>query len=230
MSLRLIPVKISPRRALIAVLLLASACTTGGPVLTGASATLGGGASTSPTPAPTATPTATPAPTATPVPTATVTPSPGTAGAVTVAEGSVVIPGGYIAVFAPITFSQAGSLDFSADWTSSFDDIDIALANGACSSDQLSLNLCTFAGLEESATLKPEQLTLSIRAATFTPLIGNFTAPTETVTYRILFTPAASASSAEVRALLRSAAPHLRGGPVLIRAKGSLGSKNLEVK
>ena len=145
---------------------------------------------------------------------------PGSGGtAVTVAEGSISLPGGYIAIFTTFTFSQAGSLDFTADWMSSLNDIDIAVANGACTSDQLSLNQCTFLGVEDSPTLKPEQLTLAIAAASYTPLIANYTNPTETIAYRIVFTPPASAWSAEVAALVAEAKAHLRGGPVLVRAR-----------
>jgi hypothetical protein len=88
-------------------------------------------------------------------------------------------------------------------------DIGIALASGNCTADLLSAGLCTFAGVEESAT--------------YPPLIGNFTAATETVAYRIVFTPPASASQSETRALLAEAVARVRRGPVLVRAEAKLG-------
>jgi hypothetical protein len=112
-------------------------------------------------------------------------------------------------------------LNFTADWTSVDDDIDIALANGSCTSDQLSVGLCTFKAVEDSETLKPEELTLALDATTYTPLVANFTAPTENITYRILFTPGASLSQSEVRAFMADTA-RLRIAPVLVRAKGRL--------
>jgi hypothetical protein len=125
-------------------------------------------------------------------------------------------------VFPTYAFSQAGVLNFTADWTSAANDIDIAVANGSCTSDQLSVGLCTFKAVEDSETLKPEELNLAIDATTYTPLIANFTAPTENITYRILFTPSASLSQSEVRAFMVDAAARLRIAPVLVRAQGKL--------
>jgi hypothetical protein len=144
---------------------------------------------------------------------------------VTVAEGTFSLPGGYIAILDTDTFAAAGSMDFIADWTSPLDDIDIAVANGACTSAQLSAGACTFAGLEESATLKPEQLTLALSASSYTPLIGNFTLPTELISYRITFTPNAAVSTAEVRRLLSYAAAEHRAVPVLVPAPSSFSGR-----
>ena len=202
--------------SLIAMLVAASGCTTGGPILTGSNPL----ASPTPTPAATATPvpTATPAPTPTPTPVAT--PAPGQT-SVTVIEGSITLPGGYIAIFDPFTLVQAGSLDFTADWVSSADNIDLALTSGSCTSADLSAGICPFAGIEESATMKPEQMTLPLTAGAYTPLIGNFTTATETIAYRIGFTPNASVSRSGVRAFVAAAAR----SPILVRASGKLSDK-----
>lgn len=213
MSSRFRSARTSRLGPLMAMLFIASACSTGGPILTGSSP-LG-----SPTATPTATPLPTATPTATPTPTPVAPPGPGQT-STTIIEGSLSLQGGFIAIFDPFALAQAGSLDFSADWTSSLNDIDIALASGPCTSSQLSAGTCTFAGLEESAALKPEQMTLPLSAGTYTPLIGNFTTATETITYRILFTPNASASQSDVRAFVAAAAAR---PPVLVRASGKLG-------
>ncbi|MEO8501577.1 MAG: hypothetical protein ABI565_11730 [Vicinamibacteria bacterium] len=143
----------------------------------------------------------------------------------TLLEGSISLPGGYIAVFDPLTLSVPGSLDFSADWTSPNNDIDIAVADGVCSSDQLSVGACTFAGIEQSETLKPEQLTLALSAAIYTPLIGNFTSPTETISYLVRFTPSASASAGDVLNLSAATAARLHASPRVIPAGGGFWTK-----
>jgi hypothetical protein len=148
------------------------------------------------------------------------TPGPGQT-AVTVLEGSIQLPAGYIAIFDPFTISQAGSVDFSADWTSSLNDIDIALASGSCTSSELSAGTCTFAGTEESATLKPEQMTLALSAGPYTPLLGNFSNGDETIAYRIVFTPNASASRGGVSAFGAAASAR---PPSLVRASGRFGA------
>ncbi len=203
--------------SLMALLVVASGCTTGGPILTGSNPL----ASPTPTPAATATPAPTATPAATPTPSPVATPGPGQTSTI-VLEGSLSLLGGYVAVFDPFTLSQAGSLDFSADWTSSGNDIDIAVATGSCTSSQLSAGACTFAGLEESPTMKPEQMTLALSAGTYTPLIGNFTTATEAITYRIVFTPNASASQSEIRAFIAAAGAR---PPVLARMNGKLGDR-----
>lgn len=221
MSPRFKPARTSAVLGVLTSMLVLPACTTGGPILTAPSSTLGGTATPTPTPAATATPT--PTPTATPVASPTPTPIPGGA-TVTVTEGTLSLPGGYIAIFDSYQFSVPGSLDFVADWVAASNDIDLAVANGQCTSDQLSQGACTFAGLEESATLKPEQLTLAIGAATYTPLIGNFTDPTETIAYRITFTPNASASAADVKSLIADIATRLKR-PTAVPASRPFGSK-----
>jgi len=220
MSPRFTSVSLSRLGSLVTMLVIASGCSTGGPILTGTTP-LG---SATPTPAATATPvptaTPTPTPTATPVP----TPGPGQT-TVTIDEGSISLPGGYIAIFTPFTLSQAGSLDFTADWVSSLNDIDIALANGSCTSDQFSAGTCSFAGTEESATMKPEEMVLALAAGTYTHMIGNFSAASETISYRLLFAPTASASLSDARAAV--AAARLAHPPVLVRMSGKFSRPGL---
>jgi len=222
MSLRVRSISSVGLNSLVAALLVAAGCSTGGPILTGSnpfatpSPTPAGGATPTPTVTPTATPTATPA--ATPSPTPVSTPGPGQT-TVTVLEGSLQLPAGYVAIFDPFTLPQAGSVDFSADWVSPLNDIDIALANGACTSSQLSAGACTFAGLEESATLKPEQMTLALTAGSYTPLLGNFSNGDDTIAYKIVFTPNTSASLSDLRALAAAR-------PVLVKATGRFRSLN----
>jgi hypothetical protein len=222
MSLRFRSVSRPRLGSLGALLAIATACSTGGPILTGsnpfASPTPTPATSASATPTPAATPTATPA--ATPTPTPVSTPGPGQS-SVTILEGSIQLPAGYVGIFDPFTISQAGSVDFSADWISPLNDIDIALASGACTSSQLSAGTCTFAGLEESATLKPEQMTLALSAGSYTPLLGNFSNGDETISYRIVFTPNASASRGAASASLAAASSR---APALVKATGRFGA------
>lgn len=65
-------------------------------------------------------------------------------------------------------------------------------------------------------------MTLALPAGSYTALIGNFTTTAETVTYRIVFTPSASVSQSELRALVAAAAAR---PPVLVRASGKLSGK-----
>lgn len=65
-------------------------------------------------------------------------------------------------------------------------------------------------------------MTLALPAGSYTALIGNFTTTAETVTYRIVFTPSASVSQSELRALVAAAAER---PPVLVRASGKLSGK-----
>ena len=53
----------------------------------------------------------------------------------------------------------------------------------------------------------------------YPPLVGNFTNPTETITYRIVFTPSASASQSDARALAAAVASR---PPALVRMSGKL--------
>jgi hypothetical protein len=180
---------------IVMALSVATSCSTGGPILTSASPLASPTPTGSATPTPSPTPTATPGPTATPTPAAspTPTPTPNPDGSTTIVEGSFSLPGGVAAIGSSFVLPAAGTLTFSVDWTSAANDIDIGLATGTCSTTQLSLGLCVFAGLEQSDTLKPEVLTLSLPAGTYTPVIASFTNATETITYKITFAPTAAA-------------------------------------
>lgn len=195
-------------------------CTTGGPILTGAtSTTLGSNTSTA---TPTPTPTATPVPTATPTPTPAPTPIPGGTGVVTIAEGQLALDGGYIVVFSPFTLSGGGSLDFVADWLSPLDDIDIGITSGECTVAMMQTSSCTFLAVADSATNKPEEIVLPVSAGTYTPVLGNFTVSTEVISYRVVYTPSATASAAERSAMATRMAAELKGGLGIQRIRGTL--------
>jgi len=205
-----------PAAALLAVL---GGCTTGGPILTGSSSTTLGSGTSSATPTPTPTPAATPSPTATPVP----TPIPGTGSApITISEGQIALDGGSIAVFTPFTLASAGRLDLVADWLSPLDDIDIGITTGECTVAMLQTDSCVFAAVADSATAKPEAIVLAVSAGTYTHLIGNFTASTEIVTYRLIFTPGASLSAANAAEVAASLTARTAREPMVARVRGSL--------
>lgn len=202
--------------ALLAVL---GGCTTGGPILTGSSSTTLGSGTSSATPTPTPTPAATPTPTATPV----ATPIPGTGSApITISEGQLALDGGYIAVFTPFTLAGAGSLDLVADWLSPLDDIDIGIASGECTTAMMQAGTCVFAAIADSATAKPEEIVLPVSAGTYTHVIGNFTASTEIITFRLVFTPTTSLSATKAAEVAAGLSVQAMKSTEFTRARGGL--------
>jgi hypothetical protein len=120
-------------------------------------------------------------------PTTTLAPAPTT---------TVILQGGagdigprILYVLNPFTTAGAGTLDVTVDWTFPEDNVEVYLAQGTCTIDQVNQRTCPFAGLSESATAKPERLHIvNLAAGTYSLMIGNRGPQTETVSYQVTLT------------------------------------------
>jgi len=106
------------------------------------------------------------------------------------AEGSLSeLDVNVLARFAPFTTTAAGVLDVTVDWTLAQDNVEIYLAQGECTIDQVNQRTCPFAGFSESATAKPERIHIpSLAAGTYSLMIGNRGPSIESVSYQIVLT------------------------------------------
>lgn len=128
-----------------------------------------------------------------PVPSPTPTPPPPPVSTV-VRSGSGSLP---VLNLAPIPFttSATGRIDVTVDWTFATNDVDVYLARGACSFDQFVTNQCSIVTFSESATAKPEILTVSGAAAGgYVLLIGNLGPTDESVAFQVVLTTGGAAS------------------------------------
>ena len=88
--------------------------------------------------------------------------------------------------FVPFTTTASGTLDVTADWSSSTNDVDIAIVRGGCSCEQPD---CDEVAKTDSAAAKPEKLTVSnLVAGRYTFLSVNWGPGRESGTYRIVLT------------------------------------------
>jgi hypothetical protein len=127
----------------------------------------------------------TPVPTPTPVPPAVST-------VVSTGSGSVPVR---ILAFIPFSTTAAGRLDVTVDWTFATNDVDVYLVRGACVFEQFVANQCAVATFSESASAKPERLTLSGAAAgSYELLIGNRGPTDESVAFQVVLTTGGVAS------------------------------------
>ena len=106
-------------------------------------------------------------------------------------------------VLVPDTFSTSatGTLVVTLDWTFASNDIDIFVARGTepCTLQTFNNRTCPFIATEESATLKPEKLTIpNLPAGAYTLYVANFGATDESVACHIVLTSATSASISSV--------------------------------
>jgi hypothetical protein len=120
-----------------------------------------------------------------------------------------------VALVRPIATTETGAFDVTVDWTFATNDIDVGLARGNCSFDQVIADQCAFAAESTSTTAKPEKLRLANQpAGTYTLVVVNFGPEDESIAYQVVFTPgtaAASASHGAPAARVRKAAQLLRG-------------------
>jgi len=110
----------------------------------------------------------------------------------------------------------SGNLDLTVEWTFASNDVDIFIVRGTapCTLATFNNRTCGFIATSESATLKPEKLTINNMAAgAYTLYVANFGSSDESVAWQIVLTTGAGAS----RSSLSSSGV---GGPV--RAKGAL--------
>jgi hypothetical protein len=77
-------------------------------------------------------------------------------------------------VIAPLTISQAGTLEIVADWTFASNDVDIHLYSGTCTFQQLTTSGCSIIARADSVSNKPERLTVAIQPGNYSVGIANF--------------------------------------------------------
>jgi hypothetical protein len=75
---------------------------------------------------------------------------------------------------AALTINESGTLEVIADWTFASNDVDIQLFRGSCTQQLLTTVGCTLITQTTSVTLKPERLTTSITAGTYTLGFTNY--------------------------------------------------------
>lgn len=86
---------------------------------------------------------------------------------------------------APFTTSAAGNLDVIVDWTSTSNDVDIAILRGNCSIDQVRAAQCSTV-IESTSLSKPERLSsASFATGSYTLLILNYGPGRESGTYEV---------------------------------------------
>lgn len=102
-----------------------------------------------------------------------------------------------VALFRTVATTQVGAIEVVVDWTFGTNDVDILLARGGCTLDQLVAMQCTVIGTAESATAKPERLRAANQpAGSYTVVVVNFGPDDESIAYQVVFTPGASAAGA----------------------------------
>jgi hypothetical protein len=114
-----------------------------------------------------------------------------------VSQGTSVSLAAEFVLRVPITTTQAGRLDVTADWTFATNDVDLILTRGNCTFDQFEAETCDVAAFAASETTKPETIRFSGAAAgLYTLFIGNFGPADESVSYQVVLAPGASSASA----------------------------------
>lgn len=95
-----------------------------------------------------------------------------------------------LTLFAAGTFTTpaSGRVEVTVDWTSPTNNIDVYVTKGTCTVDQVNDRTCNFAILSESTTARPEKLSATLDAATYSLMIGNRGPTTETASYEVTFT------------------------------------------
>jgi hypothetical protein len=87
------------------------------------------------------------------------------------------------------TTTVAGRLDVTVDWTFATDNVDVYVARGTCTIDQVNQRTCPFATLSESTTAKPERLVMSsLDPGTYNLMIGNRGPASEAASYQVVHT------------------------------------------
>lgn len=85
------------------------------------------------------------------------------------------------------TTSAIGGVEILVDWTFATNNLDVYLARGTCSIDQVNAGTCSYAVFSESTTAKPERLRLpDLAAGSYSLLIGNRGPTAESASYQVL--------------------------------------------
>jgi hypothetical protein len=112
-----------------------------------------------------------------------------------VAQGSLsgLAPDG--AALATFTIDRAGTLEVVLDWTLASNNLDLVLARGECTPEQLVALQCDVAAIGSSTTAKPERVSVSnAGAGGYTLFVANRGPSAESFSFQVLLTTVAAAS------------------------------------
>jgi hypothetical protein len=102
----------------------------------------------------------------------------------------------------PFTSSLPGRLDATVDWTFATNDVDAYLARGVCTFDQFFADECDLISLAQSATAKPERLSVaSATLGSYTLFVDNLGPGDESLSWQVVLTPSGAALGGDVQAL-----------------------------
>ena len=97
----------------------------------------------------------------------------------------------------PFTTSRTGLLEATVDWTFAANDVDVALVRGDCTFDQFEAAQCPILAFSVSTTAKPERIRSDGAAAgSYTLFFDNSGPGNESVSFQVVLTPSATASTA----------------------------------
>ena len=101
------------------------------------------------------------------------------------------------------TTTRAGTLQATVDWTFDENDVDVGILTGDCSFDQFVSAQCEIVAISASTTAKPERVRGAAAAGTYTLFIENTGPGDETLSYQVVLTPDAAATSSASRSKLQ---------------------------
>jgi hypothetical protein len=111
-------------------------------------------------------------------------------------HGEGTLPARFVLI-RPVATTETGTFDVTVDWTFAANDIDVYLARGTCSFDQIVADQCAIAAASESTTAKPEKIRLANQpAGTYTLIVGNVGPGQESIAYQVVFTPGTTSAGA----------------------------------
>jgi hypothetical protein len=99
--------------------------------------------------------------------------------------------------FVVFNTTASGTIGVEVNWTFATNDVDIYLARGndPCDEDSFNNGTCAFIATEESASMKPERLTVpNLAAGTYTLYIANFGDTDESVAWQVTLTSTSASS------------------------------------
>jgi hypothetical protein len=92
--------------------------------------------------------------------------------------------------FVSFTTTRTGTLEATVDWTYAANDLDVLVARGSCTLDQLLAQQCPILAYSDSATAKPERVRAENAAAgTYTLFVENIGPGDESLSYQVVLTP-----------------------------------------
>jgi hypothetical protein len=116
-----------------------------------------------------------------------------------VSTGGGALASGFVGRPAPFTTTLTGTLLATVDWTFATNDVDVFIARGDCTPQTFLQGGCNIGAFSDSATAKPERVTLAgAPAGTYTLLVANAGARDESLSWQVVLTPTASSASVEV--------------------------------